>query len=139
MESLRIFPCTILAILSIKVRGEILLDSVNIPKSHMSRHLNTFHEEMKLCRLDENCGLRNTLDAKLCWGYESDCPSHLGYSNAHCPGDHKGWVNTKSQQLQTFFEQADFGYIKKQRGSKKVLCHPQSQVRCSKLEISGCH
>nr|CAG4639012.1 EOG090X02IK [Daphnia magna]SVE82963.1 EOG090X02IK [Daphnia magna] len=74
-------------------------------------------------------------DTGLCWGYETNCPQHLGYSNAHCPGDHKGWVSSKNQQLQTFINQADFGFVKQQILSKTTMCEPtadgESLLECS--------
>nr|CAG4640694.1 EOG090X02IK [Eulimnadia texana] len=69
-------------------------------------------------------GTSDILGTKLCWGYEADCPKHLGYSDAHCPGDHKGWVKSKSQQYETFFNQADFGYVRNQIKSQFDVCRP---------------
>nr|CAG4636842.1 EOG090X02IK [Ceriodaphnia reticulata]SVE72818.1 EOG090X02IK [Ceriodaphnia reticulata] len=88
-----------------------------------------------MCRKSSSCVFRNILDTNLCWGYETDCPNYLGYSNANCPGDHKGWVNSKPQQLQTFFNQADFGFVKQQIQTKTVMCEPsasgESLLECS--------
>jgi len=134
MKGLNIFAWVFLITLYAKVWGEKFPDSINIPKSHITRHLNTFYDEAEKCQDDVECSFKNILNTKLCWGYEPDCPPHLGYSNAKCPGDHKGWVNTKSQQLQTFFDQADFGYVRKQRESKKMLCQPLDKVRLGNFE-----
>jgi len=127
MKSLGISSGFILFILFLKALGERFPDLFNIPNSHMTRHLNTFFDDGERCRDDVNCSFNDKVNNELCWGYEPDCPPHHGYSTARCPGDHKGWVSTKAQQLQTFFEQADFGYVRKQRESKKILCQPHNE------------
>ena len=127
MRALQIMVCIII-VSSMQVDSETFPDSVNLPNAHMTRYLNTFYDEADRCRNADNCVYKNMLNTSLCWGYESGCQPHLAYSNAHCPGDHKGWVTTKYQQHLTFFEQADFGYVRKQRKSKKILCQPQKKV-----------
>ena len=103
-------------------------ESYNLPDSHVTRFLNTFAEVGEKCRISDKCIFKSVLDTGLCWGYEADCMPQLGYSDAHCPGDHKGWVASKSQQLKTFFKQADFGYIKQHLDTKITLCHPKTLV-----------
>lgn len=97
-------------------------ESLNLPDAQITRYLNSFPEEGAKCRSNRSCKYRSVLDSGLCWGYEVGCTKHLGYSNANCPGDHKGWVASKSQQLDTFFKQTDFGFIKQQIQSKKTIC-----------------
>jgi protein O-GlcNAc transferase len=101
---------------------------LDLPESHVTRYLNTFKDEAENCRNSKSCVYQNILETGLCWGYEKNCPEHLGYSSAHCPGDHKGWVSSKPQQLQTFINQADFGFVKQQLQSKTVLCKPRLDV-----------
>nr|SVE74066.1 EOG090X02IK [Daphnia barbata] len=114
---------------------EWLPETLNLPSSHVTRYLNTFKDEAEKCYSSNSCMYRNVLDTGLCWGYETNCSHHLGYSSAHCPGDHKGWVSSKAQQLQTFFSQADFGFVKQQIQSKTVMCEPtadgESLLECS--------
>nr|CAG4651656.1 EOG090X02IK [Triops cancriformis] len=62
-----------------------------------------------------------------CWGYEEECSKNAAYSEPQCPGDHKGWVTSKIQQKETFYKQADFGYVQGQRKSKTLLCSPNSE------------
>lgn len=76
----------------------------------------------------------------VCWGYEENCPTNKNgiaskerestkiYSNPICPEDSKGWVKTKSEQILTFYNQADFGYIKNYRDSIKFICEPEKPV-----------
>ena len=52
----------------------------------------------------------------------------VGYSNAHCPDHHRGWSDSKSQQQQTFFDQADFGFVNQQRETKATICKPSDPV-----------
>lgn len=107
---------------------EWLPKTLDLPHSHATRFLNSFKDEAQKCHNSNSCIYKNILDTGLCWGYESNCPQHLGYSSAHCPGDHKGWVSSKSQQLQTFISQADFGFVKQQILSKTIMCKPTADV-----------
>ncbi|XP_059352705.1 EGF domain-specific O-linked N-acetylglucosamine transferase-like [Daphnia carinata] len=110
-------------------------ETIDLPHSHLTRFLNVLTDEAQKCHNSNSCIYKNVLDTGLCWGYETNCPQHLGYSNAHCPGDHKGWVSSKHQQLQTFINQADFGFVKQQILSKTTMCEPtadgESLLECS--------
>lgn len=63
-----------------------------------------------------------------CWGYEPHCTKEKAYSYPECPGHHKGWVKSKEAQYETFYKQADFGYVKEQREELTMLCKPTSEV-----------
>lgn len=39
-----------------------------------------------------------------------------------------GWVQTKEEQIDTFYRQADFGYVKKRRNELVAYCQPEQQV-----------
>nr|CAG4641526.1 EOG090X02IK [Eurycercus lamellatus] len=110
-------------------------EDIDLPDSHLTRYLNTFEDEANKCRSSDACIYKTVLNTSLCWGYEDDCPHHLGYSDAKCPGDHKGWVNSKQQQRKTFFDQADFGYIKQQINTREGICNAAA-VDDSTLECS---
>jgi len=67
---------------------------------------------------------QDSLDTKACWGYEEDCKAENSFSVPYCPGDHKGWVATKRAQLDTYYAQGDFGYVRDQRKEMMLLCEP---------------
>ncbi|CAL4065105.1 unnamed protein product, partial [Meganyctiphanes norvegica] len=46
-----------------------------------------------------------------------------------------GWVASKAEQLTTFYNQGDFGFIKEQRDELKLYCEPKEQGDSS-LECS---
>jgi len=74
--------------------------------------------------------MQQHLNQDVCWGYEDECPlGPRSYSHPICDGDHKGWVKNKEEQLETFYKQADFGYVRSFRNSLRVLCKPESPVR----------
>ncbi|XP_034933572.1 EGF domain-specific O-linked N-acetylglucosamine transferase isoform X2 [Chelonus insularis] len=79
--------------------------------------------------------LKDYLNEKGCWGYEEDCDKKYAFSTPHCPGDHKGWVQTKEAQVDTFYAQGDFGYVRDQRKEMMLLCEPffveDSSLECS--------
>lgn len=110
------------------VSSEWSTNNLDLPDSHITRFLNSFKEEAEKCASSDSCVFQNILNTGLCWGYENKCPKHLRYSDAKCPNDHKGWVTSKSQQLNMFDEQADFGFIKQQIKTKTLLCEPKTAV-----------
>lgn len=72
--------------------------------------------------------LQDKLNQKVCWGYEQGCKFQDSYSIPSCPGDHKGWVKTKQDQLNTFYTQGDFGYVREQLQEMMVMCEPTFMV-----------
>lgn len=72
------------------------------------------------------------------WGYEVDSTGRdiIRYSQPKCPGSHVGYVKDKVSQLNAFFTQADFGYVRQQLFELRVLCEPDfvhdSSLECSK-------
>lgn len=72
--------------------------------------------------------LQDQLNHKACWGYEQGCKFQDSYSIPSCPGDHKGWVKTKQDQLKTFHTQGDFGYVREQLQEMMVMCEPTFMV-----------
>lgn len=63
-----------------------------------------------------------------CWGYETNCEQNNSYAVPSCPGDHKGWVRTKQDQINTFFTQGDFGYVRDQQKELMIMCEPNFAV-----------
>ncbi|CAG0894975.1 unnamed protein product [Darwinula stevensoni] len=70
-----------------------------------------------------------------CWGYEDGCESCTNYSMFSCPHDSGGWTKSKKEQIQLFFEQGDFGYVREKRSTLKELCSSTSKEGAS-LECS---
>lgn len=102
-------------------------NDVNLPDEHLPYYLNAFPKVAEKCMNDDNCTLKSHLNQSKCWGYEHNCDWNKQFSIPACPGDHKGWVNTKFDQINTFYTQADFGYIKQQLREMKLLCEPLFQ------------
>lgn len=65
---------------------------------------------------------------KSCWGYELNCHPNNSYPRPLCPHHHNGWVQSKKEQLNTFYNQGDFGYVRDQRNELMVMCEPLHQV-----------
>ncbi|XP_067003834.2 EGF domain-specific O-linked N-acetylglucosamine transferase isoform X2 [Anabrus simplex] len=109
---------------------------INLPKEHIPFYFKSFPAMAELCQNDESCPYKDQLDKDVCWGYEPGCKFQNSYSIPSCPGDHKGWVKTKQDQLNTFFVQGDFGYIREQIQEMMVMCEPlfvdDSSLECSK-------
>ncbi|XP_075214327.1 EGF-domain O-GlcNAc transferase isoform X2 [Lycorma delicatula] len=111
-------------------------DNINLPKEHVHFFLNTFKEIGEQCLKDEACPFKEEVGKPGCWGYEPTCEEKNSYSMPVCPGDHKGWVKSKKDQMNTFYSQADFGYIREQLKEMMVMCEPlfkeDSSLECSK-------
>lgn len=109
--------------------------SINLPDLHLPFYFSQFPNVANDCKNDPNCPYKQYLNSSRCWGYEHSCEWDTQYSIPACPGDHKGWVKTKFDQQNTFYTQADFGYIKQQLREMKVLCEPlfpdDSSLECS--------
>ncbi|XP_001599568.2 EGF domain-specific O-linked N-acetylglucosamine transferase [Nasonia vitripennis] len=109
--------------------------NIDLPESHLKYYFNSFPALADECRKDSECPYKDYLDKKACWGYELGCTLENAFSSPRCPGDHKGWVATKKAQLDTFYTQGDFGYIRDQRKEMMVLCEPlfidDSSLECS--------
>ncbi|XP_045487670.1 EGF domain-specific O-linked N-acetylglucosamine transferase isoform X3 [Pieris rapae] len=114
------------------------LEDINLPLEHMPYFFNSFPTYAESCSKDVNCLYKSLLTKKACWGYDtSNCIENNSYHvRPHCPGDHKGWVKTKEAQYETFYTQADFGYIKEQIDELMVMCEASvpddSSLECSK-------
>ncbi|KAJ9592753.1 hypothetical protein L9F63_015591 [Diploptera punctata] len=108
---------------------------INLPLEHIPYYFNTYPDVAEKCKLNEACPYKDQLDTKACWGYEEGCKSQDSYSIPSCPGDHKGWVKTKQDQLKTFYSQGDFGYVRDQLREMMVMCEPtlltDSSLECS--------
>ncbi|XP_066153392.1 EGF domain-specific O-linked N-acetylglucosamine transferase isoform X2 [Euwallacea fornicatus] len=110
--------------------------NINLPPEHLPYYFTAFPEVADQCRKDPECSFKNYTNIVKYWGYEFGHNwGEPQYSIPDCPGDHKGWVKTKLDQLKTFYIQGDFGFVKQQLQEMKVLCEPvfpdDSILECS--------
>ncbi|XP_045767771.1 EGF domain-specific O-linked N-acetylglucosamine transferase [Maniola jurtina] len=113
------------------------LNELNIPPEHIPYILNSFPILAESCVANSECPHKSVVGKNVCWGYETNCNKSNSYHvRPRCPGDHRGWVKTKEAQYDTFYTQADFGYIKEQIQELMVMCkasYPSdSSLECSK-------
>ncbi|XP_014780252.1 EGF domain-specific O-linked N-acetylglucosamine transferase isoform X1 [Octopus bimaculoides] len=96
---------------------------------------NNLHLKEK-CKTDNKCPYKKHLDSKQCWGYEKSCHSSLQMSTPHCPDSSNGWFYDKKSQIESFWENGDFGYVKKRREELKSYCTAEklgdSSLKCCK-------
>ncbi|XP_066593339.1 EGF domain-specific O-linked N-acetylglucosamine transferase isoform X2 [Prorops nasuta] len=108
---------------------------INLPPTHIKYYFNSFPLVAEKCHNDSSCPYKDSLDTSSCWGYEDNCEPKNSFSIPYCPGHHKGWVATKKAQIETFYAQGDFGYIRNQRQGLMLLCEPlfidDSSLECS--------
>lgn len=113
----------------------------DLPLEHLKRYLNTFSIVNQHCQETKACdsstfNSTSITDNKVCWGYEQDCEKKNRFQTPSCPGAHTGWVKNKESQVHTFYQQADFGYVKQQIDELMLMCEPKlitdSSLECSK-------
>ncbi|XP_073827085.1 EGF-domain O-GlcNAc transferase [Musca autumnalis] len=108
----------------------------DLPLEHLKRYINTF-DKVKQQYQNKTELLQKIVqkDNKGCWGHEPDCTKENRFQTPICPGSHTGWVRNKESQVETFYEQADFGYIKHQIKEMKLMCEPKlitdSSLECT--------
>lgn len=141
----------LLVILSLKACDKEVLggvddyDFINLPRSHLALYFRRFPQLEQKCLEDEKCEYRSVLssesyraakNASVCWGYEEDCKAEARYSKPRCPGSYQGYVKTKEAQLETFYAQADLGFLRDQIRETRIMCEPtfphDSALECSK-------
>ncbi|XP_071867381.1 EGF-domain O-GlcNAc transferase isoform X2 [Bombus fervidus] len=108
---------------------------IDLPSDHIKYYFNSFPTVAEECRNNTACPYKGSLDTKACWGYEPNCKAENSFSVPQCPGDHRGWVTTKKAQVETFYAQGDFGYVRDQRKEMSIFCKPlfvdDSSLECS--------
>lgn len=128
--------CITISACGIEYNFAFNVTELNLPEEHIPFYFNNYPSEAVKCKTDSNCPYESALEQNVCWGYEPGCRLQKAYSVPSCPGDHRGWVKTKQDQLNTFFTQGDFGYVKDQIQEMMVMCEPtfidDSSLECSK-------
>ncbi|ODN03890.1 EGF domain-specific O-linked N-acetylglucosamine transferase [Orchesella cincta] len=116
-------------------RCETGTGSLDLPHEFLAHYFASYPKLAADCEKDNSCPYKAHLNKNVCWGFEDDCDSSRRYSNPICDEDHKGWVKTKKEQVDTFYKQGDFGYIQNYRDSMKLICKPSfptdSALECS--------
>ena len=114
-------------------------DFINLPVNHLPLYFRIYKNVASRCLNDADCPYKNIIKSdrlNKCWGYETECRKTNYFSKMECPGDFMGYVQSKEAQINTFFAQADFGFIRDQIKELTVLCEPlfstDSFLECSK-------
>lgn len=121
----------------IQISSKDFSSVINLPEEHLPYYFANFPHILKQCQEGKDCLYKGDFNGEkqICWGYEHWCDLEKRYSTPFCPGDHRGWVKTKFDQGNTFYTQADFGYVRQQLQEMKVLCEPlfpnDSSLECS--------
>ncbi|GFR10587.1 EGF domain-specific O-linked N-acetylglucosamine transferase [Trichonephila clavata] len=91
---------------------------------HLPYFFTSHPTESEACRNSENCPFKSLLDLKKCWGYEKSCSPNLK-------------AKSKEEQIDLFFKQGDFGYIRERIDELTDICvsnHKNgSFLECSKF------
>ncbi|XP_063702804.1 EGF domain-specific O-linked N-acetylglucosamine transferase [Culicoides brevitarsis] len=133
-------PVIILLSLTFHPNFGIEWETIDLPEEHLSYYFNNYPQLIEQCSDDEKCPYKEFLasssfDRKACWGYEPNCRRENAINKVQCLGDHTGFVSSKDTQIDTFYHQTDFGYIKDQINGMRIMCepifHPDSSLECN--------
>ncbi|XP_054717643.1 EGF domain-specific O-linked N-acetylglucosamine transferase-like [Uloborus diversus] len=109
---------------------------LNLPPEHMIYYFSSHPDVAEACRNSELCPYQNFLAEYKCWGYEKSCLPHQRYSNPICNESSKGWTKSKDEQINSFFTQGDFGYIRERLDEITPICvskgKNESYLECAK-------
>eukprot|EP00794_Sanderia_malayensis_P012818 gene12818-14131_t len=120
----------------------------NIPESH-NKYFEFREKKLQHCRTKDDCEQDHELVPKTlqkysnhCWGYEEGCKLKHGFSYPVCDKHNSLWVTNIEDQRKLFWEQGDFGYIRKFKDGMMNLCNPKheldSSLRCAS-NLVFCH
>jgi len=126
---------TVLWLTGVSVSSSNSVD-FDLPFEHLPFFFRNAKDVADVCAEDPNCPFKMHLDKNVCWGYEENCGLNpRSYSHPICDEESKGWVKTKPEQISTFYNQADFGYIHQVIESLQYICKPEkpddSSLECS--------
>lgn len=135
-----VIPVIIVDILRIHYVNSDNFSFINLPDPHLPYYFKLFPQIAIKCLESDECPyktflLNNNVQSDVCWGYEYDCSAKNAFSHPSCPGDHTGYVQSKQMQIDTFYSQADFGYVGDQLREMRIMCEPlfphDSMLECS--------
>ncbi|KAK3909041.1 EGF domain-specific O-linked N-acetylglucosamine transferase [Frankliniella fusca] len=108
--------------------------NVDIPKDHMPFYFHNFPDIAKQCLSDHECPFKDAVERNRCWGYERSCSKQYSYSSPDCNDSSKGLSKNK-ELVNRFYEQADFGYVRKRDREMQIMCEPlfkdDSSLECA--------
>ncbi|XP_031623122.1 EGF domain-specific O-linked N-acetylglucosamine transferase [Contarinia nasturtii] len=122
------------------VLGDYGYNYVDLPNSHLPYYFNNFPQVIQQCLSNSSCIYRGLLTSEdynhnKCWGYERNCLATDAFSRPKCAKDKPVWIPTYDEYVKTFYDQADFGYVRNQINELMVLCTPlfpnDSMLQCS--------
>jgi len=132
MKIIRTIFATIFLINLIKTENEaekkkppkVAWQNINLPKEHLPYYFNSNKSLRKRCLNDDDCPFKAEAnpDKAKCWGYEKDCLATNRTLEVTCSGDSGGWTSNKNEQIEKFWTQGDFGYLKERLGEMKTYC-----------------
>ncbi|XP_044307926.1 EGF domain-specific O-linked N-acetylglucosamine transferase isoform X3 [Varanus komodoensis] len=110
--------------------------NINLPEEHIPYFLYNNEHIAMACKQDPRCPYKKYLKKlKACWGYEKSCRPENRFGYPACDYAEVGWASTIEEAQHTFWNQADFGYVRERMNEVKSHCRPKA-VGDSSLECS---
>ncbi|KAF7693436.1 EGF domain-specific O-linked N-acetylglucosamine transferase [Silurus meridionalis] len=110
--------------------------SLSLLDLHVPYFLHSNTHVARVCQEDPLCPFKDALlQQQLCWGYEKDCSPAYRFSFPTCTSVDSAWARSVQSAQETFWKQADFGYVKERLSEMKTLCEPlnpgESSLKCT--------
>ncbi|XP_067684976.1 EGF domain-specific O-linked N-acetylglucosamine transferase-like isoform X1 [Haliotis asinina] len=135
-----LLPLVVTFALIVTVEGASDWGDLRLPLEHVPYFFrNNPHLEQR-CKDDDTCPYKSSLEKKRCWGYEDRCPAGERMSTPLCTDDEnsrRGQPSVVERNIDMFWKQADFGYVKERRDNLRTYCNPQSQGDSSLECVDG--
>jgi len=124
------------ATLTTAAKSTKLWSRLNLPDEHLPYFFNLNPRLKKKCTSDDTCPFKQHLNSSICYGYEKKCAEKDQIFTVECPEDSRGWTISKTEQINMFWKQGDFGYVKERRDEMRTFCKASepgdSSLECSK-------
>ncbi|KAK2194258.1 hypothetical protein NP493_1g07044 [Ridgeia piscesae] len=110
--------------------------TLKLPDEHIPYFFNNNKDVKSLCEKDSKCPYKKYLKSNRCWGYEKDCQVKHRMSSPKCDGEARGWAKSKEEQVEMFWNAADYGIITERQDELQYMCEPtspdDSSFKCTK-------
>ena len=107
---------------------------------HRKLHQQKYHDET--CLGDGTTCDKEITAHRSCWGYEDGCERKYMFSYPKCHRHHVSWAHDLDHQASIFWDQGDFGYVRKMKDQMIHICHQEHSEDSSLVCVTNdrfCH
>ncbi|XP_071083441.1 EGF domain-specific O-linked N-acetylglucosamine transferase-like [Haliotis cracherodii] len=140
-------PLIVTSAMFLTVGGATDWGDLRLPPEHVPYFFGNNPHMKQRCQDEDTCPYKSSLEVRRCWGYEVRCQVGERMSTPQCTEDgsqkpRRGEHSAVEKNTDTFWRQADFGYVKERKTNLRIYCTPQAQGDSSLECVDGlryCH